>query len=126
MRRLAVLQGVQGRPDPSIRHAGQATAPTSASSPGVAASIGIGAGLGAALGVIVAAAGLALRRRRPPDEPGLPEPAASAAAVEELVERLEERLSARESAFSARERDLQHAIEGLRAAQAEQRAAADG
>jgi len=117
MRRLAVLESVQGQSDPTLKHAGQATAPTSASWPDAAKLIALGAGIGAALGVATALVLLAVRRRRAPAGPvAVP---ASAEAVEQLVERLEGRLSARESAFAARERDLQHAMEELRSARAD-------
>jgi capsular polysaccharide biosynthesis protein len=115
MRRLAVLESVQGQPDPTLKHAGQATAPMSASWPDVATLVGLGAGIGAALGVVTALVLLLVRRRRVPPV-AVP---ASAEAVEELVERLEGRLSARESAFAARERDLQHAMQELRTARAD-------
>jgi len=115
MRRLAVLESVQGQPDPTLKHAGQATAPMSASWPDVATLVGLGAGIGAALGVVTALVLLLVRRRRVPPVV-VP---ASAEAVEELVERLEGRLSARESAFAARERDLQHAMQEFRTARAD-------
>jgi capsular polysaccharide biosynthesis protein len=117
MRRLAVLESVQGQPDPTLKHAGQATAPTSASWPDAATLVGLGAGIGAALGVVTALVLLAARARRAPGAAvAVP---ASADAVEQLVERLEGRLSARESAFAARERDLQHAMQELRSARAD-------
>lgn len=113
-RRLAVLRGLLGQPDPTLRRATTATPPGSASSPDLATLIGIGAasGLGAAALVLLA---LALWRRR---DAGAPEAYSSApmadSGVEALVERLERRLAARESALAARERDLQARITELR------------
>src|SRR3954471_21423030 len=62
-RRLAVLRGLQGQPDPTLRRGGVAVAPTSASWPDVprVIAIGIGAGLGA--GVLLAMLLLGLGRR---------------------------------------------------------------
>jgi capsular polysaccharide biosynthesis protein len=114
-RRLAVLRGLLGQPDPTLRRATTATAPGSASSPGLATLIGIGAASGLGAGALVLLV-LALWRRR---DAGMPEAYSSAPmsdnAVEALVERLEQRLAARESALAARERDLQARITELRA-----------
>jgi capsular polysaccharide biosynthesis protein len=117
-RRLAVLRGLLGQPDPTLRRATTATTPGSSSSLGLAAVIGIGAASGLGAGAL-ALLGFALWRRR---KSGLlsaysavPMPGAmSDRAVEALVERLEQRLAARESALAARERDLQGRITELR------------
>ncbi len=116
-RRLAVLQTLEGQQDPTLKHAGQATAPTSSVWPNVPELTGLGAGIGALLGALVALLILAFRRlgsragagydRGMPDE-----------ALEQVVSRLEARLVARESALAARERDLQEALAELKAAQA--------
>ncbi|MEP6813619.1 MAG: hypothetical protein ABI990_11565 [Actinomycetota bacterium] len=116
-RRLAVLQSLEGQPDPTLRHAGQATTPTTSVWPDVPKLTGLGAAAGAALGALVALLILAFRRlggrvgdgydRGMPDE-----------ALEQVVSRLEARLVARESALAARERDLQEALAELKAAQA--------
>ena len=116
-RRLAVLRGLLGQPDPTLRRATTATPPGSASSPDLATLIGIGAASGLGAGALVLLA-LALARWRRRDA-GAPEAYSSApmsdSAVEALVERLEQRLAARESALAARERDLQARITELRA-----------
>jgi capsular polysaccharide biosynthesis protein len=116
-RRLTTLLGLQGRPDPTIRVAAQAAAPTSASWPNVPLLIGIGAGIGAAAGVLVALVALGMRRGggRPA---GKQAPAISDRELEELGDRLEARLVRREAALAARERDLQAKLDELRAAQA--------
>jgi capsular polysaccharide biosynthesis protein len=114
-RRLATLLGLQGRPDPTIRVAAQAAAPTSASWPNVPLLIGIGAGIGAAAGVLVALVALGLRRGngRPSGKQG---PGMSDRELDELGDRLEARLVRREAALVARERDLQAKLDELRAA----------
>ncbi len=116
-RRLSVLQSLEGQQDPTLKHAGQATAPTSSVWPNVPKLTALGAATGATLGALVALLILAFRRlggragagydRGMPDE-----------ALEQVVSRLEARLVARESALAARERDLQEALAELKAAQA--------
>ena len=115
-RRLTTLLGLQGRPDPTIRVAAQAVAPSSASWPDVQLLIGIGAGIGAAAGVLVALVALGMRRAsgRPAGKQG---PRFSDRELEELGDRLEARLVRREAALAARERDLQAKLDELRAAQ---------
>jgi capsular polysaccharide biosynthesis protein len=115
-RRLATLLGMQGRPDPTIRVAAQAVAPTSASWPNVPLLIGIGAGIGAVAGVLVALVALGMRwgSGRPAGKAG---PGFSDRELEELGDRLEARLVRREAALAARERDLQGKLDELRAAQ---------
>ena len=116
-RRLAVLQSLEGQQDPTLKHAGQATAPTSSVWPDVPKLTGLGAATGAVLGALVALLILAFRRlggravggydRGVPDD-----------ALEQVVSRLEARLLARESSLAARARDLQEALAKLKAAQA--------
>jgi capsular polysaccharide biosynthesis protein len=115
-RRLATLLGLQGRPDPTIRVAAQAVAPSSASWPNVPLLIGIGAGIGAAAGVLVALVALGMRRGsgQPAGKQG---PGLSDRELEELGDRLEARLVRREAALAARERDLQAKLDELRAVQ---------
>jgi capsular polysaccharide biosynthesis protein len=115
-RRLTTLLGLQGRPDPTIRIAAQAVAPSSASWPNVPLLIGIGAGIGVAAGVLVALAALGMRRAssRPAGKQG---PGLSDGELEALGDRLEARLVRREAALAARERDLQAKLDELRAAQ---------
>src|SRR4051812_27273335 len=55
-RRLAVLRTFEGRPDPSLARAGQATAPADASSPNAGELIALGALIGAAAGILAALA----------------------------------------------------------------------
>ncbi|HZT45711.1 MAG TPA: hypothetical protein VFA24_05980 [Gaiellaceae bacterium] len=104
-RRLAVLRPLQGQPDPSLAHAGQATAPAEAAWPHTGRLTLLGAGIGAALG-LAAAAALALLRSRPRPRPGTLDADPHAAAV-------------RARAFDARERDLQKKIDELKSAHAE-------
>ena len=129
-KRLAVLQGFQGQPDPTIRHAGQASAPASSSWPELPKLAGTGAGAGLAAGVLVALL-LSLGRfgRRAGAEGGAPY---DRGVSDRLVERLEqrvteriaaleterERLSAREAALAVRERDVSAKLDELRAATA--------
>jgi hypothetical protein len=120
--RLTTLLGLQGRPDPTIRVAAQAVAPSSASWPNVPLFIGIGAGIGAAAGVLVAIVALGMRRAsgRPAGKQG---PGFSDRELEAVGDRLEARLVRREAALAARERDLQAKLDELRAAQETMRAA---
>ena len=118
-RRLAVLRTVQGQPDPSLSHAGQATAPTDASSAGVGELTGLGALIGLGAGALAALALLLVRRREPLPPAAYDRLVADDAGLEELVTKLDDRLAAREAALAARERDLQAAIAELRAAQAQ-------
>jgi capsular polysaccharide biosynthesis protein len=108
-RRLAVLRSFQGQPDPTLRRASTAIAPTSASWPNLLQLVLTGAGAGLAAAALLALA-LALVRRR---GPAYHRPVDSTS--EALVDRLEQRLAARESALAARERDLQARIDELRA-----------
>ena len=65
--RLTVLRSLQGEPDPTIRQAAQAEAPTAAIGPRRPLLVGIGATAGFVLGLIVVAF-VALTRRRPSEE----------------------------------------------------------
>jgi capsular polysaccharide biosynthesis protein len=125
-KRLAVLQGFEGQPDPTIRHAGQASAPTGANWPRLPTLVAIGAGAGAAAGVVVALL-LVLTRlagRRGADGVAPYDRGVSDRLVERLEERLNERiaaleaererLSAREAALAAREHDVSAKIDELR------------
>jgi hypothetical protein len=125
-KRLAVLQGFEGQPDPTIRHAGQASAPTRANWPRLPTLVAIGAGAGAAAGVVVALL-LVLTRlggRRGADGVAPYDRGVSDRLVERLEERLNERiaaleaererLSAREAALAAREHDVSAKIDELR------------
>jgi capsular polysaccharide biosynthesis protein len=123
--RLVALQGVEGEADPTLKHAGQATPPASPIGPRVIVDIGIGAASGAVLGLLVALllAGATRVRRAGAGGPtvygaALYDAGVSERAAERLADRLEQRLAARESALAARERDLQRALEEVRAAQA--------
>ena len=106
--RLATLRALQAKPDPTVRVAAQAVAPTGSSGPNVPRLVGIGAAIGAAAGAVVAIALLLLRRRRAYDR----------GVSEEALQKLVDRLEAREAAFAARERDLQAKLDELRAVQA--------
>jgi capsular polysaccharide biosynthesis protein len=126
--RLGVLQGFEGQPDPTIRHAGQASAPASASWPELPKLAATGAAAGLAAGLLVGLL-LVLGRagRRPAAEGDQPY---DRGVSDRLVERLEqrvaeriaaleterERLAAREVALAVRERDVSAKLAELRAA----------
>lgn len=113
-RQLAVLRAFQGQPDPTLRRASTAVAPTSAAWPNLAILVLGGAGAGLAVAAVISLVLVLLRpRRREYDRLVTSRP--SEPAVDALVDRLEQRLAARESAFAARERDLQRKIDELRA-----------
>lgn len=118
-RRLAVLRSFQGQPDPTLRRASTATAPTSAFSPNVIGLVLAGAGTGLAVAALLSLL-LALVRRR---SPAYDRPVAGGGydkrAAEALADRLEQRIAARESALAARERDLQRKIDELRSLEAQ-------
>jgi capsular polysaccharide biosynthesis protein len=116
-RRLAALRVVAGQPDPTLKHAGQATAPSDPVSPDAWRLTGIGAALGGALGLLVALALLLARRPWVAAPPPEYDRSVSERALEKLVTRLERRLAARESALAARERDLQAVLDELRRSQ---------
>jgi capsular polysaccharide biosynthesis protein len=109
---LALLRSFQGQPDPTLRRASTAIAPTAASWPDLPELVLTGAGAGLAAAALLSL-GLALVRRR---GPAYDRPVDSTS--EALVDRLEQRLAARESALAARERDLQARIDELRALEA--------
>jgi capsular polysaccharide biosynthesis protein len=127
-RRLAVLQGFQGQPDPTIRHAGQASAPASASWPKLPRLAAIGALAGLAAGVAVALLLLLARvGRRAGSREGAPyDRAVSDRLVERLEQRVNERIAAleeerhrlavREAALAVRERDVTAKLDELRTA----------
>jgi capsular polysaccharide biosynthesis protein len=127
-KRLAVLQGFEGQPDPTIRHAGQASAPDSASWPKLPRLAATGAVSGLAVGLLVAlllVLGRAGRRRS--TEGAAP---FDRGVSDRLVDRLEqrvadriaaleaerERLSAREAGLDAREKDVSAKLGELRQA----------
>jgi len=114
-RRLAVLRGLQGQPDPTLRRASTATAPTSASSPNALELVLVGAGAGLVVGTALALVLALVRRRSPAYDRTVASDGSDDRAAEALVDRLEQRLAARESALAARERDLQQKIDELRA-----------
>ena len=126
-KRLAVLQGFQGQPDPTIRHAGQASAPAAASWPKLPRLAATGALAGLAVG-LVAALVLLLGRfgRRPAGENAPYDRAVSDRLVERLEQRVTERISAleaerhqlgvREAALAVREQEVSAKLDELRAA----------
>jgi capsular polysaccharide biosynthesis protein len=127
-KRLGVLQGFEGQPDPTIRHAGQASAPASSSWPELPRLAAAGAGAGLAAGLLVALLMVLARAGRRPVAEGA-EPY-DRGVSDRLVERLEERvaeriaaletererLSVREAALAVRERDVSAKLDELRAA----------
>jgi len=129
-KRLAVLGGFQGQPDPTLRHAGQASAPTSADWPSLPRLAGIGAAAGLAVGLLAALL-LALGRlggRRVGGAAAPYDRGVSDRLVDRLEERLtariaaleleRERLSGREAALAAREKEIAAKLDELREAAA--------
>jgi hypothetical protein len=129
-RRLAVLRGFEGQPDPTLRSAGQASAPETASWPHLPRLIVGGAGVGLLAGLVVALL-LALSRLGRRHVAGAREPSRpeyGQEVPERVVERLEallqekvdalvterRRIEAREAALAARERDVRSKLEELR------------
>jgi capsular polysaccharide biosynthesis protein len=129
-KRIAVLQGFQGQPDPTIRHAGQASAPVSASWPKLPKLAATGAVAGLLVGLLVALVLVLGRvRRRVGAGDGAPyDHAVSDRLVERLEQRLSERIAAleeehqrlakREAGLAVRERDVAAKLDELRAAMA--------
>jgi hypothetical protein len=127
-RRLAVLRSLQSQPDPTLRSAGQASAPESAVWPNLPRLVGIGTGTGLAAGLVVALLLTLARIGRNARTPGTPEydRRMPERVVEELEARLEqkvealvterERLAGREAALATREREVLARLEELRAA----------
>jgi hypothetical protein len=127
-KRLAVLQGFEGQPDPTIRHAGQASAPAAAYWPKLPSLAAIGAGAGLAAGLVVALLLVLTRfgRRAGADGAAPYDRDVSERLVERLEQRLNERiaaleaererLSAREAALAAREHDVSAKLDELRGA----------
>jgi len=118
LRRLVVLRTLEGQQDPTLKHAGQATAPTSSVWPDVPKLTGLGAAIGAVLGALVALLILAFRRLGGRAAGGYDRAMPDDDALEQVVSRLEARLIAKGVALAARERDLQEALSDLKAAQA--------
>ncbi|HYA08181.1 MAG TPA: hypothetical protein VEG24_01240, partial [Gaiellaceae bacterium] len=132
--RLTVLRSLQGQPDPTLRPADQAEAPTAAIWPNRPLLVGIGAGAGLVIGLIVVAL-LALARRRPAAEAparmdGSPRSvdllAAQSVASEPPpdVRRREQELEERTAAVAAREQQADAKAEQLerRTSELEERA----
>ena len=127
-KRLAVLGGFQGQPDPTLRHAGQASAPASSSWPVLAKLALTGAGAGLAAGLLVAM--LLVLGRTGRLRAGAGEAPYDRGVSDRLVDRLEqrvneriaaleaerERLSAREAGLATREREVSAKLDELRAA----------
>jgi hypothetical protein len=123
-RRLAVLRSLQGQPDPTLRSAGQASAPESAAWPKLPRLAGIGAGLGLVAGLLVAlvlaVSRLLAARSAPGYDRRVPERVVEAleARLQEKIEALvaeSERLAARDAALAQREREVTAKLEELRA-----------
>lgn len=112
---LSSLHALAGGPDPSLRHAGQATPPTGAAWPDAGELAGLGAAIGLGAGLLGAAL-LLLVRGGMPRLPAQYDRGVSDRGLDQLVERLDARLAARESALAARERDLQKLLDEVRAA----------
>jgi capsular polysaccharide biosynthesis protein len=127
-KRLGVLQGFEGQPDPTIRHAGQASAPDSASWPVLSRLAATGALAGLAVGLLAAVLLVLGRLGRRPGAAGVAP--YDRDVSDRLVDRLEqriadriaaleaerERLSARETGLDAREKDVAAKLVELRAA----------
>jgi capsular polysaccharide biosynthesis protein len=126
--RLTALHGFEGQPDPTIRHAAEASAPAAASWPKLPRLAAAGAGAGLAAGALLA---LLLVLGRFGRRVAVPGAAPSERGVSDrLVERLEERvavriaaleaererLSGREAGLAARERDVEQKLGEFRAA----------
>jgi capsular polysaccharide biosynthesis protein len=120
-RRVAVLRGLQGQPDPTLREAAQASAPSSASWPKLPRLVAAGAGAGLAAGVVVAALLLLLARRGAADQRESYDRGVSDRLVQRFDERIDallaeqERLAAREAALATREREILAKLDELRA-----------
>jgi capsular polysaccharide biosynthesis protein len=117
--RLTVLRSLQGSPDPTIRPADQAEAPTSAIWPNRPLIAGIGAGAGLVLGLIVVAI-LALTRRRPRDAapakaaaPRSVDLRAAGAAASPDLSRQQRELEERTAVVAAREQQADAKAEQL-------------
>jgi capsular polysaccharide biosynthesis protein len=126
-KRLTVLQGFEGQPDPTIRHAGQASAPDAASWPVLPRLAATGAGAGLAAGVLVALLLVLgrLGRNRSAEAVAPYDRGVSDRLVDRLEQRVaeriaaleaeRERLSAREAGLDAREKDVAAKLAELRA-----------
>jgi hypothetical protein len=123
-RRLALLRSFEGQPDPTLRRASTAIAPSSAFSPNVLGLVLAGGGAGLAVAAVLSLL-LGLVRRRAAYDRAMPLRGPDERAAEVLADRLEQRLAARESALAARERDLQQKIDEVRALEARPAPAAE-
>jgi capsular polysaccharide biosynthesis protein len=126
--RLTALHGFEGQPDPTIRHAGEASAPASPSWPKLPRLAAAGAGAGLAAGVLVALVLILGRYGRRGGAAGVAP--YDRGVSDRLVDRLEtrvaeriaaleaerEKLSAREAGLAARERDVEEKLAELREA----------
>ena len=130
-KRLAVLKGFQGQPDPTIRHAGQASAPAAASWPELPQLALVGTVIGLVIGLLVALVLLLGRlgtRRGSADGDAPYDHAVSDRPVERLEQRVNDRiaaleeesrrLAAREASLAVRERDVTAKLDELRQAMA--------
>jgi len=112
--RLTVLESLQGQPDPTIRPADQAEAPSSPAWPNRPLIVGAGAGAGLLLGLVVAGIVVLVRRKprlreaSPPAAP--PAPAGPSPELRRLEQELEERsvaVAAREEQVDARNEEIE-------------------
>jgi len=123
--RLTVLRSLQGQPDPTIRPAAQAEAPTKAAWPNRPLILGVGAGAGLLLGLIVVAV-VALVRRRPAPRAaarrsvdllgGQPAPAGPSPELLRREEEVEQRVAAvakREEQVDVRNEELERRMSEL-------------
>ena len=127
-KRLTVLRGFEGQPDPTIRHAGQASAPASASWPVLPRLAATGALAGLAAGIVAALLLVLGRLGRRRGSQGIA--SYDRGVSDRLVDRLEERvaeriaaleaererLSAHQAGLEAREKDVTAKLVELRAA----------
>jgi capsular polysaccharide biosynthesis protein len=111
--RLTTLQSLQGQPDPTLRPADQAEAPTSAAWPNRPLVIGAGAGLGLLVGGLIALVVLLRRRERRPQTARATVVDAAASAPPDR--KRERELDARADAAAAREAELERRSEDLKA-----------
>jgi capsular polysaccharide biosynthesis protein len=114
LRRLVVLRSLQGQPDPTIRPADQAEAPTAAIWPQRPLLVAIGAGAGVGVGLLVFGL-LTLMWRRPRTNAPPKDaraPAVAVVAPPDLSER-EHKLEERDTAVAAREHQADTRAEEL-------------
>ena len=118
-RRLVSLRSLQGQPDPTIRQAAQASAPSSASWPNLPLLVGLGAAAGLAAGILAALLLLLprVRRARRAESYDRQVPGRLVKRFDERIDALiaeQQRLSAREASLAVREQELSAKIEELR------------